>query len=570
MRLMRSFGRRGPLHSRACVFCFSIMIGCWITPSVRAAATATNMVPIPVTGWNRDLVIESSAVGPPFTNYASEMTAGDGKAFYQTGLPTYGYGLPPSGMFVSMVGDSTIFQLQAYTSNNALVLSADTGLTSGTLTLVTPATYARIAVIAHSGYGTNLTGPLTLNFQDGTTFSTWYLAPDWFNQTTNVAWFGTARVNLTSGADEGALLNPRWHQTTINLATLLGATNKPLASITFGKPQASSTAIYAVSGLLAATNSGPIPVSGWNRDLVIENTASGPPYTAYASEFNPGEGTAFYQNGLGAYTHGLPASGVFSSAVDGTVFQFQPYTGNNALVMSSDTAITRGTLLLSTPAAYNSVSVIANSASGGGTPNLTFNFSDSSTYVTNYNAQDWFSNSVNALNGTERINLSSGAVSGAPDNPKFFQTTIDLVAFFGATNKTLSSLAFDNAAGAGATAVYAVSGVQAAQIGTYTLATVTNLPAAGIGTRLATVSGAVLSAGGDAPEIVLYYGPTDSGTNAANWAKWIWLGSQGGTFAQNLTGLTPNTTYYYACAAVNAAGTSWGVPSQSFTTMAAW
>jgi len=42
------------------------------------------------------------------------------------------------------------------------------------------------------------------------------------------------------------------------------------------------------------------------------------------------------------------------------------------------------------------------------------------TYITTYNAQDWFSNNVYALNGTERINLSSGAVSGAPDSPKFY------------------------------------------------------------------------------------------------------------------------------------------------------
>src|SRR5262249_48011552 len=67
----------------------------------------------------------------------------------------------------------------------------------------------------------------------------------------------------------------------------------------------------------------------------------------------------------------------------------------------------------------------------------------------------------------------------------------------------------------------------------------------------------------------LYYGPADGGTNAANWETWAWLGSQGGTFARNLTGLTPNTTYYYTCAAVNAAGTSWAAPSQSFTTVAA-
>src|SRR5262249_48111268 len=105
------------------------------------AEAGTNMTPIAVTGWNRDVIVESTAVGPPFTNYAAPMNSGEANAFYQTGLPTYAWGLPPSGAFVSMMGDSTIFQFQPYTANNSLVLSPDTGLTSGTLTLVTPATY---------------------------------------------------------------------------------------------------------------------------------------------------------------------------------------------------------------------------------------------------------------------------------------------------------------------------------------------------------------------------------------------------------------------------------------------
>ena len=565
VRMKIPVSRHHPLRKSVCSLVFSFFNLCCIG-SALAASIPTNMMPIAVTGWNEDLIVEATAVGPPFTNYATEMNAGEGKAFYQTGLPTYAWGMPPSGMFVSMFGDGTIFQLQPYTSNNALVLSPDTGLTSGTLTLANAATYARIAVIAHSGNGTNMTGTLTLNFQDGTSFTTYYLAPDWFNNTTNVALFATARINLVSGSDEGGTQNPRWYQTTINLATLLGATNKPVASITFGKAQARSTAIYAVSGQLAA-GAAPITVTGFNRDLVVETAAVGPPYTSYAAEFNPGEGDAFYQHGLAGTTNGLPPSNAFQSSLDGAQFQFQPYTANNALVLSSETGLSSGTLTLSSPTIYNSLSILANSAAGGGTPNVTLNFQDGTSFVTSYNAPDWFGNSGYALNGVERINLNTGALQGAPADPRFYQTTLNLIALLGATNKTLSSVTFNQAAGAGATAIYALSGVRGTNTGVL-LATVANVPATGIGTRTATLLGNILNAS-DTPEVVIYYGPTDGGTTAANWAQRIWIGPQTGAFGQSVTGLTPNTTYYFTAVAINGAGAAWATPSKSFTTATA-
>src|SRR6266704_3727983 len=166
-----------PLLKLGC-WCFS---GAWMLVLGVFSATAASLSPVTITGFNRDLVIENTASGPPYTGFATNFNTGERNTYYQTGLPGKSFGLSLTGRFTN-VTDNTIFQLQSYTASNALVLSSDTGLSSGTLTLSSSTTYSRIAILANSGNGDATgTAALTLRFNDNTTFTTNYYAPDWFN-----------------------------------------------------------------------------------------------------------------------------------------------------------------------------------------------------------------------------------------------------------------------------------------------------------------------------------------------------------------------------------------------------
>lgn len=173
-----------------------------LAPSVGSAAIST----IDVTGWNQDMIINNGQGAVYSGTVTGTLDGGpnnfEGYTFAEAGTyPVYveTEGQPPvtvptsvsgvsSSLYTSATGDGSTFQLQPFTSNNALLLN---GNDVGTLTLAVPSSLSVLAL-----YGTTAGGPtsasVTLTFSDLST-STYTITngsgitADWFNNGDNTA-----------------------------------------------------------------------------------------------------------------------------------------------------------------------------------------------------------------------------------------------------------------------------------------------------------------------------------------------------------------------------------------------
>ena len=102
---------------------------------------------------------------------------------------------------------------------------------------------------------------------------------------------------------------------------------------------------------------------------------------------------------------------------------------------------------------------------------------------------------------------------------------------------------------------------------TLSAATVIGNPIVDVGPFIAEVTGEVLDAGGDNPTIAIYYGDEDGGTDINAWDHVLELGDGGETFADDIDGLSPETTYFTRIQATNLSGASWSPITRSFTTL---
>lgn len=298
------------------------------------------LTPVPLTGFNQDAVAEG---GP--TSIATTTLQVDGgssnKVMYTNAFRTFagigGGGLPDNGTIVS--GGDT-YQLAAYNGNNALYVYRNE---TRSLSLVTPASFARIRVLAFTTEGASSLN-ISLSFTDGSTstYLSGYSLPDWFNGATNVVLQGFGRCDRSAGPTYNADAfpsNPRMYF--IDIPITCPDKSKLLQSITFANVSTfPNNAPFPNAVLLAVSGIGytqtitplitPCDCNGPNGSIALTVTGTTSPYT-YSWNTSPVQ-TGATAIGLapGSYTCTITDAGGCTSTYTGTVT-----LNNNAAISAS-------------------------------------------------------------------------------------------------------------------------------------------------------------------------------------------------------------------------------------------
>lgn len=200
----------------------------------------------------------------------------------------------------------------------------------------------------------------------------------------------------------------------------------------------------------------PVAVTGFNQDVVAETGTSSLTTTTMALDAVPASNRVMYTNTFrttnGFAGGGLPDNGLITSG--GDTYQLADYAANNALLLQRTQS---GDLLLTTPAKYSSIRVLAFTTEGTSLVNAVLFFTDGSStnVLTNYALSDWFNASANlVLSGFGRCTRATPAASadGFPTNPRMYYINIPLSCTD--RQKTLARINFTNVTTAGSNAPY--------------------------------------------------------------------------------------------------------------------
>ena len=197
-------------------------------------AVVAQFIPVPITGFNQDVVAETGTSSLTTTTSALDGVTVSNKVMYSNAFRLInlfdGGGIPDNGIIADAAGT---YQLAPYNANNALIVQRNQ---NADLSLATPAKFSIIRILCFATEGASLIN-VNLFFTDGssTTALTNYTLGDWFNNTTNLVLSGfgrCTRITPVSGSSADAYPNnPRYYY--IEIALTCADRQKTLQKINF-------------------------------------------------------------------------------------------------------------------------------------------------------------------------------------------------------------------------------------------------------------------------------------------------------------------------------------------------
>lgn len=432
-----------------------------------------NYSPLAVTGFNRDMIVEASAPAPSAVFSATTVTIDSGTNNYDNTYYEQGYagrtttGVPAAGStFTNAAGNRAFTMPSTYVGNDCLFIgpypATDThpDYTVGTLNLTAPAAYNALSILNSSGNGP-VPINVTVHHSGGGTESFSISAKDWFDGST-AAWVANGRFSVQNLAFNN--VNGGACKLFSSDITLTDQAN-PVTSIDFAYAGTGGgrTAIFALAGQTASSGVfyGPVGVTGFNADVVVEASAPVRPgglYSATSVSMDGGTnntGATWYEQGYYAQFpySGLPAAGSTITSLAQSDHHYQmpaSYTANNAIYV--DSAHTNANLTPITSQAASALSFLSATANGNVTNQCIIQYQDGTSETNQFVSNDWFNNNPYAFSSLGRVNLDSHTINNDPGhsttpNPRLYEAQFFLgnfaspvtnvaLQFLGAANPT--------------------------------------------------------------------------------------------------------------------------------------
>ncbi|MDB6068653.1 MAG: hypothetical protein JWR26_4861 [Pedosphaera sp.] len=332
-----TFTYPGTGSGHACIFALS------------GNGSGTNWTPMPVYGFNKDLIVEATAAQPGTLTNTTTATMDNGilntvNTFYEMGFNRAypATGLPhPGGTITSITHPNRSYTFASSYLNKANdAILINTNVQIANIVPVTPAPYTAFSVLsagASIGTGT-MTNTIIMQHSDGTAETNLFLVLDWFNASTvNKAYSAIGRINITGNPanfDGYGTNRDELYESTFQLANTVSPVTNIVLKFKTAPATNSTTYVFAVS----ATAGGLPPQIGTNPvsqtvypSQTANFTASVSAGTAPLTNVWMVQSNGVYYplaNGLdangstisGANTTTLTISGV--TAADGTNYQF--------------------------------------------------------------------------------------------------------------------------------------------------------------------------------------------------------------------------------------------------------